>query len=332
MNGLLIIDDDEGVRRALVRALKREPFVIHVTESGEDAVSFLQDHAASISTVICDFKMPGMNGIETLDAIGRRYPEITRILLTAYATMDMAIDAVNQGVDGFLTKPFDNVDLRNQIREIQTRKRLRQFVSEEVYKEIAVAPDALRPRFQEASILFADIRGFTAMSRNRNPEEIADFLNRHYFGPMGEIVYEHHGVTDKWIGDSIMAVFGVFGNLEAHADQAVKAGVAMQNAAAKINREIAEGPFRLEIGIGIASGNVFTGVLGSLRKKEFSSIGMPVNLASRLQRVAKTGEIWISAQTKQWLHTTTVHTVSVQLKIKGFEEPLEAYRATWATS
>ena len=326
MNGLLIIDDDEGVRRALVRALKREPYVIHVTESGEEAIAFLEEHAASVSTVICDFKMPGMNGIETLDAIGRRYPEITRIVLTAYATMDMAIDAVNQGVDGFLTKPFDNVDLRTQIREIQTRKRLRQFVSEEVYREISVAPDALLPRFQEASILFADIRGFTAMSRNRIPEEIADFLNRHYFGPMGEIVYEHHGVTDKWIGDSIMAVFGAFRMLENHADHAVKAAVAMQEKAGQINGEIARGPFRLEIGIGIASGNVFSGVLGSLRKKEFTSIGMPVNLASRLQRVAKGGEIWISAQTRQLLKKTTNNAVPVQLRVKGFEEPVEVYR------
>jgi len=326
MNGLLIIDDDEGVRRALVRALKREPYVIHVTESGEDAVSFLQDHAASISTVICDFKMPGMNGIETLTAIGRRYPEITRILLTAYATMDMAIGAVNQGVDGFLTKPFDNVDLRAQIREIQTRKRLRQFVSEEVYREIAVAPDALIPRFQEASILFADIRGFTAMSRNRKPEEIADFLNRHYFGPMGEIVYEHHGVTDKWIGDSIMAVFGAFRMLEDHADHAVKAAVAMQEKAEQINREIARSPFRLEIGIGIASGNVFSGVLGSLRKKEFTSIGMPVNLASRLQRLAGGGEILIGESTRNGLKIVIQVKSMGPVVLKGFDEPLIVYR------
>ncbi len=326
MNGLLIIDDDEGVRRALVRALKREPYVIHVSQSGEEAIGFLQNHAASISTVICDYKMTGMNGIETLDAIGRRYPEITRIVLTAYATMDMAIDALNQGVDGFLMKPFDNVDLRAQIREIQTRKRLRQFVSEEVYREIAAAPDALLPRFQEASILFADIRGFTVMSRNRMPEEIAEFLNRHYFGPMGEIVYDHHGVTDKWIGDSIMAVFGAFRHLEDHADHAVKAAIAMQEQAGQINREIAHGSFRLDIGIGIASGDVFSGVLGSLRKKEFTSIGVPVILASRLQAIAKAGEIWISRGTMDLFKEAHGSATPVMLQVKGFEEPIEAYR------
>ncbi len=326
MNGLLIIDDDEGVRRALVRALKREPYVIHVSESGEQAIGFLQNHAASVSTVICDFKMTGMNGIATLDVIGRRYPEITRIVLTAYATMDMAIDALNLGVDGFLTKPFENVDLRAKIREIQTRKRLRQFVSEEVYREIAVAPDAQLPRFQEASILFADIRGFTAMSRNRMPEEIAEFLNRHYFGPMGEIVYEHHGVTDKWIGDSIMAVFGAFRFLEDHADHAVKAAVAMQEKARQINREISQSPFRLEIGIGIASGDVFSGVLGSLRKKEFTSIGMPVNLASRLQALAKGGDVLIGESTRNCLRKAMTIEKVGPVVLKGFDEPVEVYR------
>ncbi|MEW6260019.1 MAG: adenylate/guanylate cyclase domain-containing protein [Thermodesulfobacteriota bacterium] len=240
--------------------------------------------------------------------------------------MDMAIDAINQGVDGFLKKPFDNVDLRTQIREIQTRKRLRQFVSEEVYREIAVVPDALLPRFQEASILFADIRGFTVMSRNRTPEEIADFLNSYYFGPMGEIIYDHHGVTDKWIGDSIMAVFGAFRHLEDHADNAVKAAVAMQEKAAQINREISQGPFRLEIGIGVASGKVFSGVVGSLRKKEFTSIGIPVILASRLQAIAKAGEIWVSRGTMNLFKEAHGQATPVMLQVKGFEEPIEAYR------
>lgn len=327
MNGLLLIDDDEGVRRSITRALKREPYAIHVMENGERAIDYLQEHAAHVSVVICDYKMPGMNGIETLQIIGRLYPEITRIVLTGYATMNMAIDAVNHAVDGFLMKPFDNVELRAKIREIQTRRRLRQFVSEQVYREIAASPDALSPRFHEATILFSDIRGFTKMSRDRMPEEIAEFLNVHYFVPMGEIVYANQGTTDKWIGDSIMAVFGAFHFLEHHAVLAVKTAIAMQHKAEYINRQLAaNSSFHLKIGIGISSGRVFSGILGSLRKKEFTSIGMPVNLASRLQSIAKSGEILISRSTREALNGSIPVQELESIPIKGFDEPVEVFR------
>ena len=84
--------------------------------------------------------MPGLDGLETLSIIGSINPEITRIILTGYATMEAAIMATNEGIDGFLTKPFDNIELRAKIREISVKKQLKQFVSEQVYKEIEAFP------------------------------------------------------------------------------------------------------------------------------------------------------------------------------------------------
>ena len=112
MNGLLIIDDDEGVRRSLERALRRETYPVYAAPSGEEGVRFIALNTGRISTVISDFRMPGIDGLETLIQIGALDPEITRIVLTGYATMDAAIRATNEGVDGFLTKPFDNLVLR----------------------------------------------------------------------------------------------------------------------------------------------------------------------------------------------------------------------------
>ncbi len=99
--------------------------------------------------------------------------------------MEAAIMATHEGIDSFLTKPFDNIELRAKIHEINARKHLKQFVSEQVYKEIEASPVALTPRFHEVSILFSDIRGFTKMSQEVAPEAIAAFLNDSYFSPMG---------------------------------------------------------------------------------------------------------------------------------------------------
>ncbi|MBW1747427.1 MAG: response regulator [Deltaproteobacteria bacterium] len=216
MDKLLFIDDEEGIRRSVVRALKREPYTTHTAENGETdtaengetGIAFVKENISDTVSVISDYKMPGLDGIETLAIIGSINPEITRIVLTGYATMEAAIQATNDGIDGFLTKPFDNMELRAKIRTIHVRKRLKQFVSEQVYQKIEKSSGVLKPTHHEASILFSDIRDFTRMSQQVQPDKIADFLNNDYFTPLGEIAYRYNGTVDKHIGDSIMVVFG----------------------------------------------------------------------------------------------------------------------------
>ena len=91
MNGLLFIDDEEGVRRSVVRALKKEPYKIYTTDNGEGGIEFIKKNIFDISTVISDYKMPGLNGLETLTSIASINPEITRIILTGSATMEAFI-------------------------------------------------------------------------------------------------------------------------------------------------------------------------------------------------------------------------------------------------
>jgi len=327
MSKLLFIDDEEGVRRSVTRALKREPYQTYTVDNGEAGIEFIKENRNQVGTVISDYKMPGLNGLETLGMIGGINPEITRIILTGYATMEAAIKATNDGIDGFLTKPFDNIDLRAKINKIYVRKRLKQFVPEQVYKKIEKSPLALNPSFNEVSILFSDIRGFTRMSQKVPPKEIAAFLNNDYFTPMGEIAYTCNGTVDKHIGDSIMVVFGA--PVERHDDpiRAVKAAMEMQQKAKEIDRNLFEkNGLRLKIGIGIATGVVFSGILGSLRIKEFTSIGMPVNVAARLQGMAKGGEILISDTTYQKLSGEIDVELLPPASVKGINEPITVYR------
>lgn len=332
MNGLLFIDDEEGVRRSVARAFRKGPYTVFTAEGGEEGIAFIRENTSGIVMVISDYKMPGLNGLETLSIIGSISPEVTRVILTGYASMETAIQATNEGIDGFLTKPFDNLELRAKVHEINVRKRLRQFVPAQIYREINSSPDALRPRYDEATILFSDIRGFTRMSQNVPPEVIATYLNDHYFGPMGEIAHEFQGMVDKHIGDSIMLVFGTPVSREDDAVRAVLAAVEMQKKAREIDAWLVQQDgLRQKIGIGISTGNVFSGVLGSLRKKEFTSIGMAVNIAARLQNLAGEGEILISESTfytisDQKLAETIQFEKLPPVLVKGVEKPIIVYR------
>lgn len=327
MNKLILIDDEEGVRRSVARALKRESYQTYTAANGEAGIAFIKKNKNQIATVISDYKMPGLNGLETLSAIGSINPEITRIILTGYATMEAAIEATNQGIDGFLTKPFDNVELRANIHKITVRKRLKQFVPEQVYKQIEKSPIVLDPTFHEVSILFSDIRGFTRMSQAIRPEKLAAFLNNDYFTPMGEIVYKHGGMVDKHIGDSIMVVFGSPVERQDDTVRAVKAAIAMQQKAKEIDLKLLEkNGLRLKIGIGIATGSAFSGILGSLRIKEFTSIGMPVNIAARLQQMAKAEEILICEATFQKLAGKIDAKPLPPVAVKGLDGPITVYK------
>jgi adenylate cyclase len=209
---------------------------------------------------------------------------------------------------------------------------LQQFISEQVYREIKNSSGVLSPTCQETSILFADIRGFTRMSQAISPEIIVSYLNNNYFTPMGEIAYQFNGTVDKHIGDSIMVVFGAPVTYQDDAVRAVQTAIAMQKKAREIDDELKKkNGLRLRIGIGISTGKVFSGVLGSLRKKEFTSIGMDVNIAARLESMAKKGEILITERTYNKLADSEItESISIeelpQVTVKGVDEPFKVYR------
>ncbi len=297
MNGLMVVDDEEGVRRSLKKVLERDGYRIVLAENGEEALSIIRSDGRDIETVISDYRMPGMDGLETLIEIGRLNTEITRIMLTGYATMASAIEAVNEGIDGFLTKPFENDELRAKVREYNIKKRLKQFVSEQVLIELQRSGTALLPKRFHVSILFTDIRGFTSLSQRLNPAELAELLNRHYFSPLDNIIFRHNGTLDKHIGDSIMAIFGAPVSGGDDACRAVEAALAIRDEIEVINGNIPDPERKIAVGMGIATGEVMAGIFGSPRKKEYTVFGTPVNLASRLENLARANEILICGET-----------------------------------
>ncbi len=318
MNSLMVVDDEEGVRRSLKRILEKDGYDIILAENGEEALGIIRNDGRMIETVISDYRMPGIDGLETLIEIGRMNAEITRIMLTGYATMASAIEAVNAGIDGFLTKPFENMELRAKVREFNVKKRLKQFVSEQVLIELQKNAKAMLPRRMQVSILFIDIRDFSSLSERLDPVELSDLLNQHYFTPLDDIIFAYQGTLDKHIGDSIMGIFGAPVGGEDDALRAVRAALAMLEAIARINEEIVEEDRRIAVGIGIATGYVMAGIFGSSRKKEYTAFGVPVNLASRLENMAMAGQILICGETARFVENHVRLQEVADSVIRGF--------------
>src|SRR5512143_2986702 len=324
MNGLLVVDDEEGVRRALQKALGKENYEVFTAPSGNEAIRIVKDHPAEIAICISDFKMPGLDGLQTLAAIGSINPDITRIMLTGYATLESAIAATNEGIDGFLTKPFDNVELRAKVREYFVRKRLKQFVSPQVLQQLQLDPSYLMPRKQLATVLFVDIRGFTALTEKHDPQQWAKFLSDNYFSPLGEIVFQRDGTLDKHIGDGIMAIFGAPIAGDDDALHAVCAAVEMRAKMRTLNAQ-SDSDHQLPIAIGIHSGEVVVGMFGSARKREYTALGHTVNVAARLEQMAAPNQILISLQTHDLVHAHVQVARLEPIMVKGLADPLQVY-------
>jgi adenylate cyclase len=324
MNGLLVVDDEEGVRRAVQKALGKENYEVFTAPNGSEAIMIVKDHPAEITICISDFKMPGLDGLQTLAAIGSINPDITRIMLTGYATLEGAIAATNEGIDGFLTKPFDNVELRAKVREYFVRKRLKQFVSPQVLHQLQADPSYLMPRKQRATLLFVDIRGFTALTEKHDPQEWALFLSDNYFSPLGEILFQNNGTLDKHIGDGIMAIYGAPIAADDDALRAVRSAVAMREKMQAINAQ-RDPAYQLPVAIGIHSGEVVVGMFGSARKREYTALGHTVNVAARLEQMAAPNQILISWQTHELVQAHVKVARLEPIMVKGLADPVQVY-------
>jgi adenylate cyclase len=169
------------------------------------------------------------------------------------------------------------------------KKLFGRYVSKDVYQQLLSNPALaeLGGTRREMTVLFSDIRGFTAVTERGEPEVLVAQLNE-YFSRMVEIVFRHHGTVDKFVGDMVMALFGAPVNDEAHADHAVAAAVDMVQALGALNRTWAlEGRPQLDVGIGINSGPMIAGNIGSSSIMSYTVIGDNVNLASRLEALNK---------------------------------------------
>ena len=217
------------------------------------------------------------------------------------------------------------------VREELARAKFRRFMPPHVVDEILKNPNTLSLGGTNSNItaLFSDIRGFTSMSEMLTPQVVVQILNE-YFADMTPIVFEYRGLLDKFMGDGLMALFGVPYACDDAASCAVAAAIAMQRRMTKVNEDLkAAGLSEIAIGIGINTGTATVGYIGSRDRTDYTAIGDAVNLASRLEKQARAGQIIISRFTFEAIGDEFPVRPADQIRVKGKQEPVQIYEVLW---
>jgi adenylate cyclase len=204
------------------------------------------------------------------------------------------------------------------------------YVSPDVYSELLENPSAadLGGTRRDMSVLFSDLRGFTTFSEGRSPEEVIEQLNE-YFAAMVEVVFAHRGTVDKFVGDMIMALFGAPLEDPKHADNAVRCALAMQSRLDSLNTEWRrQGRPELACGVGINSGEMVAGNLGSEKIQAYTVIGDNVNLGARIESLCKdySAGILISEYTQARLRGSATTEEMGEVVVKGKTQPVRIFK------
>ena len=217
------------------------------------------------------------------------------------------------------------------VKEELARATYRRFMPPHVVDEIFANPSALILGGKSCCVtaLFSDIRGFTSMAENLEPQIVVQILNE-YFADMTPIVFDQHGLLDKFMGDGLMALFGVPLPTADAASNAVTAAIAMQRRMTTVNNDLRElGLSEIAIGIGINTGDVTVGYIGSRERTDYTAIGDTVNLAARLEKQAKAGQIIISRFTLDAIGDKFPLRPCDEIRVKGKQEPVQIYEVLW---
>ena len=293
---LLVIDDNKVNRIVLSRNLEQQGHVVETAENGAEGLNKIRTQTFDL--VLLDIEMPVMDGFQVLEACLNdvNLRQIPIIMTSAMEEIDAVVKCVELGAEDYLTKPVNAVLLRARVNASLEKKRLRDeqrklfrtFATKEVAEELLRTGFSLGGKKVTASILFADIRSFTTIAESLDPSETIDMLNR-YFGSMFEAINNHNGAVNQLVGDGLMAVFGAPIYSEQHREDALRAALQMLSQLNIFNAEqAAQNKVQLKIGIGIASGEIIAGYIGTQNRAIYTCIGDIVNLASRIENHTKT--------------------------------------------
>jgi adenylate cyclase len=216
-------------------------------------------------------------------------------------------------------------------REEVARANYRRFLPRYVVDQMLENPDSFKLGGvnQIVTVLFADIRGFTTIAEHARPDQVVHLLNR-YFSRMTDIIFQHGGTLDKYIGDGLMALFGAPSATAEDATNALCASIAMQRQVRAINEElITEGFPEISIGIGLHTGEATVGYIGSELRSEYTAIGDTVNLAARLEACAQGGQILVTEDTATAAAKKFKLSGHEPLRVKNRHQPAVIFELEW---
>lgn len=353
-NKVLIVDDEPFNLDLLEQELAEEGYAIERANDGEEAlkkvVSFLPD------VILLDYMMPKMNGIEVVKRLKQdgRYKGIPVILLTAKASQEDKVKGLNAGADDYITKPFESFELlarvrsmlrikemhdaleewnrsladkvKQQVEEIQSMNRLKRYLSPQIAEAVLKNEDesAFKSHRREITVVFLDLRGFTAFSDNTEPEEVMELL-RSYHAEMGKLIFQFNGTLERFAGDGIMVFFNDPIPCADHTEKAVHMALEMRVRVKELRKEWLKKGYDLDLGIGLAAGYATLGNIGFEGRMDYGAIGNVTNLAARLCGEAKGSQILTNQKTLSKIEKLVEVEPLEELHLKGFGRSVAAF-------
>ncbi len=347
---IICVDDEQTILDSLKVELKYvfgNEYLIETAECGEDALELfkeLLEEDYEIPLVISDYMMPNLKGDELLKSIHMISPQTRKVMLTGQADLMAVVNAINDAkLYRYISKPWNAEDLALTVSEaLKSYFNEKQLIEKhhELERKIATFHKFVPVEFlkilgieeydqiqlgncveKTMSIMFADIRGFTAISEQMTPKENFNFINN-YLKKMEPIILEHNGFIDKYIGDAIMALFA--------SNDAVLAAIAMLKEIVKYNQERKRNNLKeFSIGIGIHTGQLMLGTVGGENRMDSTVISDAVNLASRIEGLTKIygTPLLITQQTYRRLTNISQYKIRLidRVTVKGKKKAVTVY-------
>ena len=359
---LLLVDDNEDNLYTLSLRLKREGYNHIVTAgNGREALERLQ--AQPFDLVLLDIMMPELNGYEVLAAMksDARLRHIPVIMISAVDEIDSVTRCIEQGAEDYLSKPFNPVLLRarvgaclekkrlrdqelrhveelaelnrtleqrvrDQVAQLDNLGRLKRFFSPQLAEMIVAggADDPLKTHRREVTVVFLDLRGFTAFAETSEPEEIMGVLGE-FHAAMGKLILEHEGTLERFTGDGLMIFFNDPVVIPNPVERAIRMAVAMRGRVEELQGAWRKRDYGLGFGIGIAQGYATIGAIGFEGRRDYGAIGTVTNLAARLCGEAADGQILVSSRVATVAEGFADASEVGSLTLKGLSRPVRTF-------
>jgi len=343
MAKILVVDDEADlellVKQKFRRKIRENIYEFVFAQNGEEALQKVKEHP-DLDIILSDINMPVMDGLTLLSRLPETNPILKAVVVSAYGDMQNIRTAMNRGAFDFVCKPVDFEDLdltmektilyvkqlQDTMKAIKENNILKMYVDENVlnfmtHKEFESS--LLKNEVVEATVMFIDICGFTAITEQVAANAVINLLNGLFDKIVKEIIAQG-GHVDKFMGDAIMAVF----RGDYHLDRAIDAALAVREQL-KNTEPIATGDklYKPEVSIGINSGEMVSGNIGSasLKRLDYTVIGDAVNLSQRLQSVAKANQIIITEEVYHKAKESFKCVKIGEVNLKNKEKPVMIY-------
>jgi class 3 adenylate cyclase/CheY-like chemotaxis protein len=358
---ILVVDDTPQNIKVLDAILSPRGYMVVSATSGVEALQKVQTDTPDL--ILLDILMPGMSGYEVAQRL-RANPAtrfLPIVMVTALGAQEEKVKAIEAGADDFLTKPVNQLELlarvksllrikvyhdtiqaqaeqlaewnrtleervQHQVQELERLARLRRFLAPQLAEVIASDQheQVLESHRREVTVVFCDLRGFTAFSETTEPEEVMGVL-REFHRAMGEIIYHYEGTLERFTGDGMMIFFNDPLPCSDPAERAIHMAISMRTRVVELKARWRRRGHQLDFAVGVAMGYATLGKIGFEGRFDYAAVGTVTNLAARLCDEAKGNQILVSQLVYNMGEALVEAETVGELSLKGFSRPILVY-------